>query len=144
MATPLINGVQYSWASIKFNMLGRTITGITSVNYAQDREKMDNSGAGDQPDHRTYGPRKAKADITLYQYEVDAIIAAAKNQGIPDILDIPPFDLVVVYQATSTSPARTDIVRNCEFTTNGIDVKQGDMKSEQKMPLITSHIDMAV
>lgn len=144
MATPLINGVQYSWASIKINMLGRTVTGITAVTYGQDREKIDNFGAGDQPDHRGYGPRKAKADITLYQYEVDAIIAAARNQGIQDILDIPPFDIVVVYQATATGPARTDVIRNCEFITNTLDVKQGDMKSEQKMPLITSHIDMAV
>lgn len=144
MATPLVNGAQYSWASLKTNMLGRTITGITAVSYSQDREKVDNMGAGDQPDHRAYGNRKAKADITLYQYEVDAIISAAKSQGINDILDIPPFDIVVVYQVNDLSPVVTDVIRNCEFTQNMRDLKQGDLKSEQKLPLITSHIDYNV
>lgn len=144
MATPMINGVQHSWASIKINMLGRTISGITSIMYSYDRAKVNNKGAGDVVDHRAYGDREAKAEATLYEYEVEAIQAAAREFGINDLTDIPPFDIVVTKQVNQLSAPVTDVIRNCEFTTNGRDMKQGDTKSEIKFTLITSHVDFAV
>jgi 3-oxoacyl-(acyl-carrier-protein) synthase len=144
MATPMVNGVQHSWASIKMTMLGRTVTGFTAVNYKKSREKMDNYGGGDEVDHRAYGQKKSSADITLYKYEVDALIEAARQQGIEDLLEIGPFDVVVVFQVKGSTKTKTDIIRNCEFTEHPTDVKSGDMKVEIKCPLITSHIEFAV
>lgn len=136
MATPLINGEQHSWASIKVVLFNKTVTGITGINY--DRETaMDNLyGAGDEPVARGRGNRSYKGDITLYQYEVVALQQAAGT----DLDNIPPFDIVVHYAATASAPAVTDIIQNCQFKTNGRPWKQGDTKTEIKLDLVIAGI----
>ena len=37
-----------------------------------------------------------------------------------------------------------DVIRNVEFTDNGVDVKQGDKSIATQYPLIVSHIDWNV
>lgn len=136
--TPLINGERHSWADVKINILGRTVIGITAVSYDDKQEKVNNYGAGIYPVSRGKGKYEANAKVTLHAYEVTAIQRAA-GPG-KRLQDIPPFDIVVAY-LNENDQLVTDVIRNCEFTTNKRDLKQGDTVIEIELELIVSHIE---
>lgn len=134
---PFINGVQYSWASISMNILGRTVTGVTAISYGDDQNKENIYGAGSQPIARGRGNIEPTASITLMQFEVEGI----EDAVIPGrIQDIPPFDITVQYM-DANGDVRTNIIRNAEFKNNGRDHSQGDTSSETQFELIVSHIN---
>lgn len=137
-ALPLINGQQHSWSSIEVRMLDNIVTGITSVNYDDSVMKENHYGAGDFPVHRGRGKYEAKASLTLYNYEVEAIIAALPRGR--RLQDVPAFDIVVSYLDDSNDII-THVVRNCEFNTNTRGINQGDTKIEVSLDLICSHIE---
>ena len=137
-ALPLINGQQHSWSSIEVRMLDNIVTGITSVNYDDSVMKENHYGAGDFPVHRGRGKYEAKASITLYNYEVEAIIAALPRGR--RLQDVPAFDIVVSYLDDSNDII-THVIRNCEFNTNSRGINQGDTKIEVSFDLICSHIE---
>ena len=137
-ALPLINGQQHSWSSIEVRMLDNIVTGITSVNYDDSVMKENHYGAGDFPVHRGRGKYEAKASITLYNYEVEAIIAALPRGR--RLQDVPAFDIVVSY-LDDTNDIITHVIRNCEFNTNSRGISQGDTKIEVSFDLICSHIE---
>lgn len=136
---PLINGIRHSWASVKVNLLGRTVSGITAIKYDDKQEKVNNYGAGIYPVSRGYGKYEASASITLHSYEIDAI-QRALGPG-KRIQEIPPFDIVVSYLASNTDQVVTHVLRNCEFTSNKREVKSGDTVIEVEIELILSHIE---
>lgn len=138
MSTPLINGIRHSWASIKINLLGRTVTGVTAINYEDKQEKVNHYGAGINPVHRGYGKYEATANITLYAYELDALQNALEpGKGIHQIA---PFDIIVTY-VNDSDQLVTHVLRNAEFTNNKRDVKSGDTAIECDCELIISHIE---
>ena len=55
MATPLINGVNYSWANISVILFGQPVIGIVSIMYKAKQEKKNNYGSGTEPVSRGYG-----------------------------------------------------------------------------------------
>ena len=138
MAVPNINGTRHSWADIKVNMLGRTVSGISAVSYEDKQEKVNNYGAGVNPVSRGIGKYEASAKITLHAYEVDAIQRAIPGQRLQDIGS---FDITVVYMPVGSDTLVTHTIRNCEFTSNKRDVKQGDTVIEVEFDLIVSHIE---
>ncbi len=135
---PLINGKRYDWGNVKANMLGRTISGITGINYEEKLEKKNLYGAGRFPVHRGHGNYEASAKITLYDYEVEAIqrtLGPGKH-----LTDVPPFDVVVSFMDGSGHIV-THVIRNAEFTGNKRELKQGDTTFEVELELIVSHIE---
>lgn len=138
MSAPLINGIRHSWGSIKINMLGRTVTGITAVSYGEKQEKKNNYGAGNHPTSRGRGRKEPNAKITLEAYEVNAI---QKAVGIgKSILDIEPFDIVVTFLPEGQDGLVTHVIRNCEFLNNDRDLKEGSTAIPVELELIPSHI----
>jgi len=138
--TPLINGKTYSWGDISVVLFGRKIVGIVSVKYETEQDKENNYGAGNNPVNRGYGNKKATARITLYSEEVTALELAAANG---DLLDIPPFDIIVSFM-NDGQPMTTHVIKNAEFLKDGRDAKQNDQKIEIELPLICSHIQMGI
>jgi len=136
--TPMINGERHSWGDIKANIMGRTPTGITAISYEEKQEKKNHYGAGNMPVHRGRGNYEASAKITLYGYEVEAIQRAA-GPG-KRLVDIPSFDITVSY-LNPNDQIVTHVLRNCEFTGNKRDLKQGDTTVEVELELIVSHIE---
>lgn len=135
---PLINGQQHSWSSIEVSIAGNIVTGITAVNYSDSVSKENHYGAGDMPVHRGRGKYEAKASITLYNYEVEAILAALpKGQRLQDIN---PFSIIVSYLDDSNEVI-THTVRNCEFNSNSRGISQGDTKIAVSFDLICSHVE---
>lgn len=135
MGAPLINGREYSWADVSFNVGGVPVIGVTKINYDEEQVKSDNWGAGSNPVSRGYGNRKAGASVTMYASEVEALMAKAPNGNL---LDYGTFDVVVQYMVGAI--LITHILKNVEFTKNERNLSQGDTKLEVNLPLIVSHI----
>lgn len=136
---PLINGTRHSWASVAVNLLGRTVTGITAISYDDKQEKVNQYGAGVNPVHRGIGKYEASAKLSLYSYEVDAIQKSV-GPGLR-LSDIAPFDIVVSYLPTGSDTLVNHVIRNCEFTNNKRDMKQGDTAISTEFDLVVSHIE---
>ncbi len=135
--SPQINGVRHAWASISFNWLGRTVTGIAKIDYS-DTVKMENQyGAGNMPSHRSVGNYEAKASIDLYQFEVVGMQLSTLGKRIQSIA---PFDIIVCFRPEGQDLLVTDIIRNVQFTNNARSLNQGDTMSKVPLELICSHI----
>jgi hypothetical protein len=134
---PLLNGRAYDWASIRVQLLGLTMVGITAVSYEDSQEKVDNHGAGIYASSRGLGKYEAKASITLEMKEVERIQAALPPGQ--RITDIPPFNIVVAFVNASNRMV-THTIHNCEFLGNKREMKTGDTTIEVQLDLITSHI----
>lgn len=124
------------WNSITVNLLGRDVEGITELEYDDTTEKENQYGAGKNPIGRGEGNYSAKASVTLYIEETNAI-----QRSLPPgkrLADIAPFDIVVEYEYNGFKIK--DRIHNCEFLGRGVAVKQGDKIIAYKHELIVSHI----
>jgi len=134
---PLVNGKRHAFASIRINMLGRSVDGFSAIEYSDTVEKQDNYGAGGMPNNRGVGNYAAQCKITLYQFEVVALQKAILGKRLQDI---PMFDIVITYLPEGSDEQVVDVIRNCEFKDNGRSLTQNDMMSQHDFELITSHI----
>jgi len=136
MATPLINGVAYSWSSISFVLFGIPVSGITSIEYNRKQAKTNNYGAGAEPVSRGYGRKEYDGSIEIYLDEWKKVIAAAPNRNP---LQIGWFPISVVY-GNSIADATKDTLNACEFLEDPFTAKEGDTKLTVKIPLIIAQI----
>ena len=133
-------GTVQGWNNITVNILGRDVEGITKVTYDDSQTKENVYGAGAMPIGRSRGNYEPSASITLLKEEVDALVASLPPGK--RIQDIGAFDIPVKYEIDGV--IKFDIIRNCEFTNNGVDVSQGDGSIAIDYELIVSHIDWNV
>lgn len=134
---PLINGVEYAWGDIVAAINGVPLIGIVAIKYSDSQEMQNNPGAGRYPVSRSKGRITCTASITLYKSEVVALQRQAPNGRLQDIA---PFDLMVSYLPES-GIISTDKIRNCQFTENKVDWKEGDLNQQIELTLIISHIE---
>lgn len=134
---PLINGVEYDWGDINVGINGIKVTGITGINYGDKQDKQNNYGAGRHPVSRSHGRITPSAKITLYMSEV---VAISRTSPTGRLQDIPPFDITVAYLPPN-GVIVVDKIRNCEFTENTRDWKEGDMNQEVELELLPSNIE---
>jgi hypothetical protein len=135
MATPLINGINYSWANIKVILFGVPVVGITKIDYKIKQKKENQYGAGYEPISRGYGNKEYEGSIEIYTDELKRIIAAAPNR---DLMQIPPFNIQVVFENGNT--VEQDNLLMCEFTEEGLAASQGDTKLLVSLPLVIGQI----
>jgi hypothetical protein len=136
-ATPLINGVNYSWANITVVLFGVPVVGIIKVDYKRKQKKENNYGFGSKPVSRGYGNEEYEGAIELYVDEWKRIVAASPNKNP---LQVPPFDIQVVFSGGGLT-SQKDVLRMCEFTEDPFDAKQGDTKLTVNIPLIIGDIE---
>jgi hypothetical protein len=137
MATPIINGINYSWANITLVLFGVPVVGITKIDYKRKQKKENNYGFGAQPVSRGYGNYEYEGSIELYQDEWKRIIAAAPNR---DPLLIPPFDIQVVYAGRGIV-ADKDVLKSCEFMEDNFAASSGDTKLMVSIPIVIGLIE---
>lgn len=135
--TPLVNGINYSWANVSVILFGTPVVGIVSIEYKRKQEKKNNYGAGIEPTSRGYGNKEYEGSIELYMDTWKAIIAAAPNR---DPLQIPMFDIPVSFGGNGVAPTK-DVLRAVEFMEDPLESKQGDTKLMVKIPLIIGGIE---
>jgi hypothetical protein len=137
MPTPLLNGINFSWANIKVNLFGVPVIGITDVEYGRKMKKENNYGYGQDPISRGYGNIENEGSITLYWDEWRRIVAAATTF---DPLLIKPFDIQILFGSSSLN-FKQDTLRSCEFLDDPFSAKQGETKLMVKLPLIIGLIE---
>lgn len=137
MATPLINGVNYSWANVKLILFGVPVVGITKISYKTKQKKENQYGAGYEPVSRGYGNKEYEGSIEIYTDELKNIIASAPNR---DLMAIPPFNIDVVFEDANGGFLTQDKLQMCEFTEEGMEASQGDTKLLVSLPLVIGKI----
>lgn len=135
---PLINGVEPGWANLIVNIAGFPESAIAMINYEDDQVIENIYGAGQTPVARGYGNITSKASMTLQRSAVEAMRAASTTGRLQDIA---PFDIVVVFVPIGGTLLITHKIRNCQFTKDGLDIKQGDTKNEVTLDMVVSHIE---
>jgi hypothetical protein len=135
MATPLINGRAYDYAQIQVTILGVPVAGVSAISYSQEQEKVNNFGAGSNPVSRGHGTIDTSASITISMNDVEAIRDVAPGGSL---LAIPAFDVSVTF--LNAQKVVTHVIKNCEFTNDGMEATQGDTNIERAFDLVASHI----
>ncbi len=142
-AVPLVNGINYSWANITIQLFNQPIAGITEIDYKEKIKIDDNYGLGQYPISRGFGNIEYEGSLSLYLDEWKRIIASAKALGLNSPLFINPFDVQIVWQATTRTPATIEYLRQVSFMENPLDAKQGETKFICKIPLKIGLIERA-
>ena len=135
MAQPLVNGRAYDYVDIQLSILGAQLNGVTEINYTSEQEKTNNFGTGIWPTSRGHGARDTSGSIGLNMNEVEALREVAPAG---DLLNIPAFDIVVVFG--NVQAPKTHVVKNCEFTNDGVETSQGDSVVNRIFDFVASHI----
>lgn len=135
MAVPLINGRAYDYVQIVVSILGVPTAGISSVSYTEEQEKVNNFGAGNRPVSRGQGAIDASGSIELSMNDVEAIRDAAPSGSL---LQIPAFDITILF-GNPQKPV-VHILKNVEFTNDGVETTQGDTDIRRTFDLVISHI----
>jgi hypothetical protein len=136
MAQALVNGKQYAWANVEIRLLGRTLTGVTAINYKETQEVEGVYGAGNKMVGISYGNVANEGSITLQMEELQLLELVSVSGSI---LEIEPFDVVVQFQASETK-VDTHILQSCVFLENGRDMSQNDKSIEMEIPLFIGAI----
>lgn len=134
---PLINGVEYSWGDIVAAANGVPFVGITAIKYGDSQDVQNNYGAGRHPVSRSKGasrPRRRSPSTRVRSWPCSGQAPNGRLQ------DIAPFDITVSYLPES-GIISTDKIRNCQFTENKVDWKEGDLNQQIELTLIPSHIE---
>lgn len=127
-----INGIEYSWSSIKVAMLGNiSVEGVKSLNYKVDRESENVYGAGGKPVAIGYGNYTYEGEIQLHQSEIMKIRKATGSS----LVDIPPFDIIVSFATTPTGPRTIHKLIGCAFRSDGVSASSGDKEMPMTIPL---------
>lgn len=135
--TPLVNGVNYSWANVTLVLFGVSVVGITKIEYKRKQKKENNYGFGQNPISRGYGNIENEGSIELYTDAWKSIIAASPNR---DPLQIAPFDIQITFGGSRVT-ADKDVLRSCEFIEDPLSANQGEEKLMVKIPLIIASIE---
>jgi len=132
---PLINGRAYDFTQILVKILGAPVASVSAISYTEEQAKENNFGAGSRPVSRGQGAINASASVTMSMNDVEAIRDVALNGSL---LAIEPFDIEVSY--LNSQKVVTHILKNCEFTDDGVEASQDDKDISRSFNLVVSHI----
>ncbi len=132
---PLINGRAYDFTQIVVKILGAPVASVSAISYTEEQAKENNFGAGSRPVSRGQGAINASASITMSMNDVEAIRDVALNGSLLNVL---PFDIEVSY--LNAQKVVTHVLKNCEFTNDGVEASQDDKDITRSFDLVVSHI----
>ncbi len=124
-------GRMAGWNSIQVNMLGRDVEGITELEYNDSLDIEVARGQGAYPIGYGEGNYEAKAAISLYTEEWNAL----QRSLLPgmSIAEIAPFPIVVEYEYDGF---KMKDVFTAKLKGRGVAVKQGDKTIAYKADLV--------
>jgi len=142
MALPLINGVNYSSASVNViipALPSQLAIGVVSIDYDKMQEVTDNYGLSQDPISRGFGQNKYTGSIELMKDTWNQIIDASP---LRDPAKLPLFDITVTYAGSTTGGIfKKEVLRAVTFKNNPSGVKMGDTKITCKIELAVGNID---
>lgn len=132
---PLINGRAYSYCEVVVKIAGVEIPSVSKINYSEEQQKENNYGTGARPVSRGRGKIEVKASIEISMNDVEALRDAAPNGSL---LALEPFDIEVHFLNAQKVVNHT--LKNCEFTSDGMEAGVDDKDIKKSFDLIPSHI----
>lgn len=135
MAVPLVNGQAFDYTQIIVSILGVPIVSVSSISYTEEQEKVNNMGTGNRPVSRGRGAIDASGSVEISMNDIEAIRDVAPSGSL---LLIPAFDIVVVFG--NPQNVQTHVLKNCEFTNDGVETTQGDTDIKRTFDLVISDI----
>ena len=139
MATPMINGVSYSWSQIevKFRDVAQSMSGLSSINYDDVETSAFNYGANNFPVSQGKGNVVSTGSITLHLDDVEAL---RKNILSGRLQDLGTFDVIVAYAHPDDDKKITHTLKGCHFSQNQVSTSQDDTVMEASYDLHPAHI----
>src|SRR6185437_955142 len=130
-----------SWADITPLIGGVPLIEVREIQYKTAAKKEDHYGVGNRVVSRGYGNiEDSGLNMKMSFDELKRLEAAAPNG---DITQYPPFVTKIVWKPTAqNSISYTDTLSNCEFTTNGRDLKMGETKHFTTIEFIYSGFNL--
>jgi len=123
-------------------MLGRE-TALISITYGAKQEKRDVFVLG-QPSAvaEVVGRKIFEGEIVMIQSEFEAMVRSLPEGQ--DILDIAPFDILVLYLDETTNLAVVDVLKNCSFREYSKSMKNEDDMMEVSLPIRIGSIQLGL
>lgn len=135
-----INGVAYTHADIKLNILGIPLIEVTEISYSDTQQMTLNYGTGNEPTSVGFGAIEPVASITVAKKEFDKIRSAAPNGKIQNIASFP----VGVNYTTEAGEFTRDRINGCRFKGQDVSSSQGNSNIYVTLELLTTGIDYGV
>ena len=133
MAIALANGINYSSVNVQVIIpIVGLVTGITKIEYNKEVQIDDNYSLSQDPTSRGYGQNKYSGSITLFKEIWNRIIDASP---LKDPLNLPPFDITIVFGGTATGGYRKEVLHAVNFKSDPMMVGAGDTKILVDIPL---------
>lgn len=135
----VINGKYYSWANIRFNFLGRSVTEVTAIKYEESDEFKDVKAVGTKKLGFTQDNTTTEGSITLLAETLEDLSRALP--GRKRIQDIAPFDITVSFMDTN-GIVQTHVLEGCKFMKNGREATAGNADAlTTEIPLFITDIN---
>jgi hypothetical protein len=131
----LINGKAYDFTQIAVKILGAPTVSVSAIDYTEEQAKENNYGTGSRPVSRGRGAITASAKITISMNDSEAIRDVAPDGSL---LKLAPFDIEVCF--LNEQKIVNHVIKNCEFTTDGVSGSTGDKDLKKSFDLLPSHI----
>lgn len=128
----MFNSSEYEWADIEVVVAGRPVTGLRGIKYNEKQEKELLYAKGNKPHGVQRGNISYEGEITLLQSEYLALRTASAGNIFNAVIDI----IVSYGNPSQGDPISVDIHKNCEFTEDNTEWKQGDKFLEKSLPFI--------
>lgn len=129
---------EYSGSDCQIFMFGRQAN-VTKVSYKGSQSKEDMYVLGKRNPHaEVVGRKKFEGSLTLPQSEFEAIVRSLPAGN--DVLDIAPFNIVIMYIDEVSKLAVTDVLEQCSFTEYEKAMENEDGFMEVALPLRISNV----
>lgn len=124
---------QYEWSDITLNLGGKDIIGFTGIRYGSKQDKEPLYGKGNEPYSIQKGNKSHDGELTMWQSTYETLRANASDRSVLSL----QLDGVVLYGNPSAGDViTTDVLQGIQFTEEAKEFKQGDKKTEIKLPFI--------
>ena len=136
-----INGRYYSWSSIRFNFLGRSVTTVQGIKYKEADEFKDVKGVGTKKQGYTQDNTTTEGSITLLAETLEQL-----QRSLPSgarLMDIAPFDITISYR-DDAGLLNTHVLKRVKLMENSREASAGSSDELSiEIPLHIHDIDWA-
>jgi hypothetical protein len=129
--------IEYAWEDFSCYLGGKRVSMIVGAKYTKTRNKEYIYGEGSNPQAIGRGNVSYEASVTVKMSALNDMILSAGG----DITDIDAFTVVHKYQRKGSARIITDIMYDCQFTSQSKEILKGNTSAEVELPIMPLRID---
>ena len=130
-----MNGISFDFVQLTPLFLGVPLVSMSSITYEEIQEKINNMGVGNRPVSRGRGAIDASGSMELSMNDIEAIRDVAPSGSL---LLLPASDFVLVFG--NPQNVQTHILKNLEFTNDGVTGAVGDTDLKLTLNFVISNV----